>query len=511
MTTRPFVLIICDGWGERSDTSGNAIATAGTPQFDKLRRSWPHTTVQASGEAVGLPDGQMGNSEIGHLTIGAGRIIRQGLGRQLHELNTGSFYENEALITAIELAKSRGTDLHLMGLLSPGGIHSHSDAAVAIAKLAHQLGLDRVHVHAFTDGRDTPPQSGREHLAQFERDLAKAGAGQVRSVAGRYFAMDRDNRWDRTQQAYQMLVHADHPTHHSATDYMDRRYEAGEHDEFMTPVSIAAGPADRIRLEDGDVVIFFNFRPDRARQLTHALVDADFSDFQRERVVRDLHVVTFSEYDRNLSTPVAFPSPDTTETLTEVVSRAGLRQYHIAETEKYAHVTYFLNGGREEPFAGEDRELVPSPKVAYYDEAPAMSAEALTDRLLQRLAGGQDDLLVINYANADMVGHTGNFEATQEAIRVLDDCLGRVFAATLERGGSVLMTADHGNAEVELDAITKQPVTSHTTSPVPVILAGTDKHKLRSGGGLSDIAPTILAVMDLPVPKAMSGTSLIAS
>jgi 2,3-bisphosphoglycerate-independent phosphoglycerate mutase len=510
MSHRPVVLVVCDGWGERAETFGNAIAAASTPNLDRLRERWPHTTIEASGEAVGLPEGQMGNSEVGHLTIGTGRIIRQGLGRQIHELQTGSFYENESLITAIELAKSRGTDLHIMGLVSPGGVHSHSDGAVAIAKLAHQLGLTRIHVHAFTDGRDTPPTSGRDHLEQFEKQLAEVSPAKVRSVAGRYFAMDRDNRWERTAQAYAMLTHDEHPTHHSATDYMAKRYETGEHDEFMTPVSIAISPSDRVRLEDGDVVIFFNFRPDRARQLTHALVDADFQEFERQRVVKDLHVVTFAEYDSSLGVPVAFPTANTPESLAEIVSRSGRHQYHIAETEKYAHVTYFLNGGREDAFDGEDRQLVPSPKVAYYDQAPAMSAAELTDTAIKRLRTDRDDLMIINYANADMVGHTGNFEATQEAITVLDECLGRLFDAALETGGVILMTADHGNAEIEIDADTRKPVTSHTTSPVPVILAGTQAKHLRGQGGLQDIAPTILQLMELAVPQAMTGRSLIA-
>ncbi|HUD11200.1 MAG TPA: 2,3-bisphosphoglycerate-independent phosphoglycerate mutase [Candidatus Saccharimonadia bacterium] len=510
MKYRPFVLVICDGWGQTDETFGNAIAAAGTPHLDKLTRKWPHTSVAASGEAVGLPDGQQGNSEVGHLTIGAGRIIRQALTRQHHEIATGSFYENETLITAIELTKSRGTSLHVMGLVSPGGVHSHQDGAVATAKLAASLGLNRVHVHAFTDGRDTPPTSAQEHLAKFEKDLETVGVGRVASISGRYYAMDRDNRWERTRKAYDMLTAETHPTHSSSSGYIQERYDQGENDEFLTPVSIAASSQDRVRLEDGDVVIFFNFRPDRARQLSHALVDADFTEFKRGRTVHNLHLVTFGEYDRALDAPVAFPKDDISENLADIVSRHNLKQFHIAETEKYAHITYFINGGRESAYPGEDRQLIASPKVATYDLAPAMSAKEVTAAVIKRIHSGTDDLIIVNYANADMVGHTGDFEATKTAIKIVDECLGALAAATLKMGGVMLVTADHGNAEYKIDRESHKPLTAHTTSAVPVILCGTNAKSLHTGGGLQDIAPTVLHVMGLETPNAMTGTSLVS-
>ncbi len=507
---KPFVLVVCDGWGYNPELFGNAIAQAKTPHFTKLLERWPHTFVAASGEAVGLPQGQMGNSEVGHLTIGTGRITRQALSRQHHEIKSGSYFENETLITAIETAKERGTALHIMGLVSPGGVHSHQDSAIALVKLAAKLGLTRVHVHAFTDGRDTKPSSAKDFIEGFERELAQVGTGHVASVAGRYFAMDRDNRWDRTQLVYDLLTAPTHRHHPSATGYIEDSYQAGTTDEFLEPIAIAQSPASRVRIEDGDVAVFFNFRPDRARQLAHALVDTDFKDFKRNRVVHDLHLVTFSEYDDALGVPVAFPSKHVGNSLAEVVSHAGLHQFHIAETEKYAHVTYFLNGGREKAFVHENRKLIPSPKVAYYDEVPAMSAREVTNELIDRLQTDQDDFLVINYANADMVGHTGNFEATKAAIECLDGCLASLVKATLQQHGSVLITADHGNAEYKIDPQTGKPLTAHTTSPVRVILCGTDAASLAPNGGLADVAPTVLAVMGLEQPEDMTGRSLIA-
>jgi 2,3-bisphosphoglycerate-independent phosphoglycerate mutase len=507
-TTKPFVLVICDGWGESPEKFGNAI-TGHAPNIEKLKANWPHTTLAASGQAVGLPTGQMGNSEIGHLTIGAGRIIREGLSRQIHELATGSFYDNEVLITAIELAVSRGTALHIMGLVSPGGVHSHQDSALAIARLAKRLGLSRVHVHAFTDGRDMPPKSAVPQIEHFENELAKVGAGRIASLSGRYYAMDRDNRWDRIEQVYQMLTADNHPTHQSPTGYIQDSYQRDETDEFLKPISIAARPADRVRLNDDDVVIFFNFRPDRARQLTRALADADFQDFKRQRVVHGLHVVTLAEYERALNVAVAFPKPDIHDTLTEIISRSGETQFHVAETEKYAHVTYFLNGGREKPFPHEERLLVPSPQVAFYDEAPAMSAEAVAGAVIERLQTHRDRFIVVNFANPDMVGHTGNLKATQRAIEVVDQCIARIVDAVIKKGGAILITADHGNAEKNTDAHSRTPLTAHTTAPVPAILCGTKAKSLRNNGGLQDIAPTILKIMELPAPGAMTGQSLL--
>jgi 2,3-bisphosphoglycerate-independent phosphoglycerate mutase len=509
MAKKPFVLIICDGWGEVPETAGNAIAAADTPNLDRLYKKWPHTTVAASGEAVGLPAGQQGNSEVGHLTIGAGRVIRQPLSRQHHAIDSGIFYENEVLIEAIEIAKQRGKALHIVGLVSPGGVHSHSNGALALVKLAKELGLTDVHVHAFTDGRDTPPMSSLAHIEEFEAELANIGAGRVASIAGRYYAMDRDNRWERIELAYDMLTGDDHPVIPAAKHHINASYEKGETDEFLRPVSIAHKPQDRTRIEDGDVVVFFNFRPDRARQLSHALVDKEFTGFPRKRVVKDLHFVSFTEYDKDLGVPVAFPKEDVKNTLAEVISSHKLRQYHVAETEKYAHVTYFLNGGHEKAFEQEERNLIPSPKVATYDLKPEMSAPEVAKDVVGHIKKDKSDLIVVNFANADMVGHTGDFEATKKAVTTLDTCIGQVISATLEAGGCVLMTADHGNAEYKIDRESGEALTAHTTSPVPVLLCGLADVQLRANGGLSDVAPTILEIMDIPKPADMTGRSLL--
>jgi 2,3-bisphosphoglycerate-independent phosphoglycerate mutase len=509
MAKKPFVLIICDGWGFRSETTGNAIAAAATPNLDKLFTRWPNTTVEASGTAVGLPAGQQGNSEVGHLTIGSGRIIRQPLSRQHHAIDSGIFYQNEVLIGAIEIAKQRGKALHIIGLVSPGGVHSHSNGALALVRLSKKLGLTNVYVHAFTDGRDMPPTSALDHLAEFETELADIGAGRIASVAGRYYAMDRDNRWERIELAYDMLTGDNHPHVPDLKKHLAASYSKSETDEFLRPVSIADSPEDRVRIEDGDVVVFFNFRPDRARQLSYALVNKNFTGFKRKRVVKDLHFVSFTEYDEKLGVPVAFPKESITGTLAEIISKQGSSQYHIAETEKYAHVTYFLNGGQEKPFPGETRNLIPSPKVATYDLRPEMSANEVADDVINHIRQFKNDFIVVNFANADMVGHTGDFEAIKRAITVLDDCLSRVIEAALLAGGAVLMTADHGNAEYKIDAETGKPLTAHTTNPVPVLLCGTHATSLRSGGGLADIAPTILSILDIPAPKEMTGTTLI--
>lgn len=508
-TQTPTVLIVIDGWGENQDEFGNAIAQADTPTIDRLKSEWPNTVIAACGEAVGLPEGQLGGSEVGHLTIGAGRVIHQDLGLQQHAIKTGAFFKNEVLVGAIERSLSLGSRLHIMGLVSPGGVHSHQDSAIAVAQLAKQLGQDQVFVHAFTDGRDTPPKSAHKHLQKFESDLRDVGVGKVASISGRYYAMDRDTRWDRTELAYNMLTGDDHPVYSSAVDYINSRYEDSETDEFLLPMSIADSTDTRTRLEDNDVVIFFNFRPDRARQLSHALLDADFSDFERKRVIKNLHVVTFAEYDRLLDAPIAFPKTDVRNTLAEIIANAGLKQFHVAETEKYAHVTYFFNGGREQPFRGEERILVPSPKVATYDEDPQMSAQKITDCVLDRLKSDSNDaLIVLNFANPDMVGHTGDFAATKQAVSVVDNCIGQIVDATLACGGKVLITADHGNAETEIDPTDNSPVTAHSTNPVPVIICGDRHDPLRIGGSLEDIAPTILDMMQLTAPPEMTGTSL---
>ena len=507
-TQKSVVLVVIDGWGERSEAFGNAIAQASTPHMDELKNQWPHTTLLASGTSVGLPDGQQGNSEVGHLTIGAGRVIHQDLGLQQHAIASGTFFENEVLISAIELAKERGSNLHVMGLVSPGGVHSHQDSAVAVAQLANQLGLHNIFIHAFTDGRDTSPKSALEHVRKLQEDVAHMQGVTIASISGRYYAMDRDNRWDRTEHAYNMLTGDDHPTHVDAIDYIQERYMENQTDEFLTPISIAARPEDRVRLADNDVVIFFNFRPDRARQLTHALVDADFTDFERKRVIKNLHIVTFTEYDAALGVPVAFPKSNVQNSLSEVIANAGLSQFHVAETEKYAHVTYFFNGGREEPFTGEDRLLIPSQKVATYDEAPAMSAIEITDAVLERLASHNDSLIVLNFANPDMVGHTGDFEATKQAVEIVDTCIGRIVEAAVKKNAAVVITADHGNAEVEINSTDNSVVTSHSTSPVPLIVCNTDISSLQTGGSLQDVAPTVLSLLEIASPQDMGGENL---
>ena len=506
---RPFVLAVIDGWGESPETFGNAIAAAATPAIDRLKSRWPWTTVAASGEAVGLPEGQQGNSEVGHLTIGTGRVIHQPLTRINRAIRDGSFFDNDALRGAVDAALERGTSLHCMGLVSPGGVHSDQAHAVALARLAHRRGLERVNFHAFTDGRDEPPRSAAGFVGRFIDDLAAAGCGRVVSVTGRYWAMDRDTRWERTRRAYEELVGEGERSTPDAVGYIESQYADGVTDEFLAPVAVRPPGVLRRRIEDGDSVVFFNFRPDRARQLTHALVDSDFSGFERSRVLKGLHVVTFTEYERDLPVAVAFPREDVSHSLAAEVSAAGLRQFHVAETEKYAHVTYFINGGREEPFPGEERLLVSSPRVATYDTTPAMSAELVTDAVVEHLQGGDDALLVLNFANPDMVGHTGVLAATVAAVEVVDACIDRIATAVAEAGGAMLITADHGNAEHQVDPRDHSPLTAHTTSPVPVILVGTTARALRGGGGLQDVAPTVLREMGLPVPDAMTGQSLV--
>ena len=507
-SVRPFVLAVLDGWGQSDDAFGNAIAAASTPAVDRLMQTWPWTTVAASGEAVGLPDGQQGNSEVGHLTIGAGRVILQPLTRINRAIRDGSFFDNGVLCDAVDAARERGTSLHCLGLVSPGGVHSHQKHAVALADLARNRGLERVFFHAFTDGRDEPPASAAGFMGHFVDDLAATGCGRVVTVTGRYYAMDRDTHWERTQRAYEQIVGDGEGVASDAVRYIEAQYTRELTDEFLAPVSIVPDGGRRVRIENGDSVVFFNFRPDRARQLSHALVDADFTGFQRSRVLGDLHFVTFTEYERDLAAEVAFTRQDVSHTLAAEVCAAGLRQFHVAETEKYAHVTYFINGGREEPFGGEERLLVASPRVATYDTTPAMSAVEITDAVVEHLEGGVDALIVVNFANPDMVGHTGVFAATVRAVEVVDGCLDRIERAVLAAGGGLLITADHGNAELKIDARDNSPLTAHTTSPVPVILCGADATQLRDGGGLRDLAPTVLTAMGLDVPEEMTGRSL---
>lgn len=508
---RPFVLVVLDGWGFSANPVGNAILQADTPHMEALMQRWPTTLVAASGEAVGLPRGQQGNSEVGHLTIGAGRVIYQPLSRINRAIGDGSFFQNPVLGAAIDRARDSGAALQLLGLVSPGGVHSHMDHAVALAELARRRGLDRVFVHAFTDGRDEPPMSGAGYMSAFIEELDNVGAGRVVSVSGRYYAMDRDRRWDRTQRAYDVIAGGDGPEAADAVEYMEAQYAAGVGDEFVPPASIAGTNGSRVRIEDGDSIVFFNFRPDRARQLTHAIVDRDFAAFERSRVLERVGFVSMTEYERSLPVRIAFPAEDVRNTLSEVIAERGLRQFHVSETEKYAHVTYFINGGRERAFPGEERLLVPSPRVATYDTVPEMSAAAITEAVVSHVERGDDALVVVNYANADMVGHTGDLDATIRAVEFVDHAVGRVVAAALGREGAVLITADHGNAEQKIDLRSGTPLTAHTTSPVPVILCGTAAARLRDGGGLRDVAPTVLDAMGLTAPEEMTGRSLIQS
>jgi 2,3-bisphosphoglycerate-independent phosphoglycerate mutase len=504
------VLVIIDGWGYRTDPFGNAIAAARKPNWDALWARWPHTILAAAGEPVGLPEGQQGNSEVGHLNIGAGRIVYQDLTRINRAVKDGSFKTNPVLVGAMRSAAAAGRALHLMGLVSPGGVHSSTEHLYALLEMAHFVGVDRAFVHAFTDGRDEPPTSAAGYIAELAARIHAIGTGRIASVSGRYYAMDRDKRWERTERAYRTVVEATGPTAPDPVALIRESYDAGITDEFVVPTRIVPpGQQPPPPIADGDSVIFFNFRPDRARQLSHAILDEQWDHFERKRRPRPAHFVTFTEYESGLPAEVAFPDEPLDQVMAEVVSRAGWRQFHTAETEKYAHVTYFLNGGREAPFPGEDRFLVPSPKVATYDLQPEMSAQPVTDVLLQRLAGGDDRFLVVNFANPDMVGHTGAFPATVKAVEVVDAMLGRIAGPVLSRGGILAITADHGNAEFKVDRATGAPLTAHTTSPVPLILAGAEQvHGLRDGGKLGDIAPTLLPLVGLTVPREMSGDDL---
>ncbi|MGH7643185.1 MAG: 2,3-bisphosphoglycerate-independent phosphoglycerate mutase [Candidatus Dormibacteria bacterium] len=508
-TVQPAVLCVCDGWGCGEETSGNAITLAQTPQFDELLSKWPHTTVAASGQAVGLPAGQQGNSEVGHLTIGSGRVVLQDLTRIDAAIADGSFFTNRVLTDAMKLASGQKKWLHLMGLVSPGGVHSHQRHLVALCQLAGRVGLERVAIHAFTDGRDTPPQSGGESLAELLEELRRLGVGRLASVGGRYFAMDRDQHWDRTERALTTILGRGSFRIPDALEYLAGQYAAGVGDEFVPPASVVEPGCQAIGISAGDVVVHFNFRPDRARQLCHALVDTEFTEFRQGDVPALARLCTFTQVDRTLPAEVAFPKPLVADTLAEVVADAGLEQFHVAETEKYAHVTYFLNGGREEAFSGEERLLVPSPRVATYDAVPAMSAEGITDAVVSHLERGESSLVAVNYANADMVGHTGDLEATIAAVEFLDGCIGRVARAAAAAGYLLMVTADHGNAEVKVDPRDGSPLTAHTTSRVPLVLAnGRPGDTLADDGGLQDIAPTLLAAMGLRVPHQMTGADL---
>jgi 2,3-bisphosphoglycerate-independent phosphoglycerate mutase len=510
LTARPPVLLlICDGWGHAPPSPGNAISLARKPTFDRWLAERPWTLLEASGEAVGLPAGLMGNSEVGHLNLGAGRMVPQDLLRVDLTIRDGTFFENPALVGAAEHAKkTSGATLHLLGLVSDGGVHSHERHLEALLELARRRGVPRVAVHVFTDGRDTPPRSAANYVERLEKALAASG-GRIATVSGRYYAMDRDGRWDRVARAYEALVGGRGLAAGSADEAIAAAYARGESDEFIPP-TIIARPEGPVRIRDGDAAVFFNFRADRARQLTRALTDSSFSDFPRAETPR-VHLVCFTEYKEEFRLPVAFPPVRLEHILAEVWAEHGIANLRLAETEKYAHVTYFFNGGVEAPYPGEERLLVPSWRGSTYDLHPEMSAVEITDRLVEALARPDIGAFVVNYANADMVGHTGKLPETIRAVETLDACFGRVERAARDRGAVFLMTADHGNAEKMIDEETGQPHTAHTTNPVPLILVlGPDVGRL-ARGTLADVAPTILRLQGLPAPGEMTGRDLAAS
>ncbi len=502
----PTALIILDGYGYREEKDSNAILAAKTPVMDSLWKENPHSFVSGSGMDVGLPDGQMGNSEVGHMNLGAGRVVYQELTRITKAIKDGDFYENEVITGVVDKAIKAGKAVHIMGLVSPGGVHSHEDHIHAMVELAARRGAKEVYVHAFLDGRDTPPRSAESSLEKLDALLKEKGIGRVASLIGRYYAMDRDNRWDRVQQAYDLIT--DGKAEFSAANAVEglkAAYERDENDEFVKATITGDQAA---RLNDGDALVFMNFRADRAREITRAFVDQDFDGFARSRVADLAGFVMLTQYSADIHAPCAFPPSELVNTLGEYMEKMGKTQLRIAETEKYAHVTFFFSGGREEPFEGEKRVLVASPKVATYDQQPEMSAPEVTDRLVQEIRSGEHDLIICNYANCDMVGHTGDFDAAVKAVQAVDESIGRVVAALGEVGGQCLITADHGNAEQMEDPGTGQAHTAHTCELVPLIYAGPQAIQLKDGI-LSDLAPTLLDLMSVEQPAEMSGKSLL--
>ena len=504
-------LIILDGWGHREEAAANAIAAARTPVLDRLREQGPHALVSGSGQDVGLPDGQMGNSEVGHMNLGSGRVVYQDLTRIGRAIEQGQFDSNPELTAAMDAAIAAGRAVHVMGLLSPGGVHSHEDHMLALIRAAAARGAQEIYLHAFLDGRDTPPRSAARSLEKAEALFKELGVGRIASLIGRYYAMDRDQRWDRVEQAWDLVVRGEAGyTATTASEGLADAYARDENDEFVKATRILPAGAAPVGLASGDALIFMNFRADRARQLSRAFANEDFSGFDRGARPDLSGFVTLTCYAQDITAPCAFPPASLSNTLGEYLSSLGKTQLRIAETEKYAHVTFFFSGGREQPWPGEERILVPSPDVATYDLQPEMSAPQMTDKLVEAIDSGAYDLVVCNYANGDMVGHTGVFDAAVKAVECVDQCLGRVLEALERQQGQCLITADHGNAEQMLDPVTGQPHTAHTCEPVPLLYAGPGSIRLRDGL-LSDIAPSVLQLMDLPVPEEMTGTSLVES
>ncbi|MDP4133655.1 MAG: 2,3-bisphosphoglycerate-independent phosphoglycerate mutase [Bacillota bacterium] len=516
MMTKPVALIIMDGFALNNNTEGNAIKAAKTPNLDKFFEEYPHAALGASGMDVGLPDGQMGNSEVGHTNMGAGRVVYQELTRISKAIKDGDFFENEAFIKAMENCKKNNSAIHFAGLLSSGGVHSHIEHLFGLLDMAKQNGLDKVYIHCIMDGRDVSPTSGAGFIKELQDKLSSIGVGKIATVTGRYYAMDRDNNWNRVVKAYNAMVLGEGELVTDIEGAVNKSYETKDEngalltDEFIRPLVVTENGEPIGRVSANDSFIFLNFRPDRAREITRTFVDPAFEGFERRNGFFPLFYVCMTQYDKTMpNVEVAFKPEGLQNTFGEYISAKHLKQLRIAETEKYAHVTFFFNGGVEKEYPGEDRALIPSPKVATYDLKPSMSAYAVTEEALKRIAGDKYDCIILNFANCDMVGHTGVFEAAVEAVETVDECVGKVTKAIVDKGGVVLITADHGNADQMVDPQTKEIFTAHTTNPVPLIIAGKGNLSLRDGGRLSDIAPTMLDIMNLEKPSEMKGESLI--
>ena len=506
----PLVLVVLDGWGLRDQREGNAIKLARTPVYSELLERFPHSSLVTSGESVGLPAGQMGNSEVGHMTMGAGRVVYQDLTRIDKSIADGDFFEKAPLVDALARCQGGRQALHYVGLVSPNGIHSHTRHLYALIDMAARYKLDRVFVHAFTDGRDTSPNGGAGFVGELERKMRKTGTGRVASVGGRYYGMDRDNRWERTRKAFDAIVGAPSAHTQSAVEFIRKSYEAGITDEFVVPGTVVDASDQPIGpIRSGDSVVFFNFRSDRARQICRALALGDFSAFERQPDPRPDPLVTMTQYDRTFTFPVVFPPQSISGSFAEVMTEGQLLNLRVAETEKYPHVSYFFNCGIEKPYPGEDRILVPSPKVPTYDLQPEMSAHGITDNLVHDVEGRKHDVIICNFANADMVGHTGKLDAAILAVETIDGCLGRIVKAVRDAGGTLIVTADHGNAEEMWNVELNEPHTAHTCNPVPVILIDEAKDvRLREGGSLRDVAPTMIGILGIEKPNGMTGTDL---
>lgn len=510
-TKKTALLLILDGWGHREETSSNAIHAAHSPNWDSLWQERPHTLIDTSGMSVGLPAGQMGNSEVGHMNLGAGRVVYQSLTRIDKAIEDGSFFTNSVLLGGIRQAMENETAIHIMGLLSPGGIHSHENQINAMVEMAITRGAAKIYVHAFLDGRDTAPRSALASLKKTDELLRASGKGWIASLCGRFFAMDRDNRWDRVQPAYDLLTQGKAAfSFDNVSDALNAAYARGEDDEFVQATSVSGPDENSCVIGDGDVVMFMNFRADRAREMSRAFVEDKFDGFNRGARPMLGDFISLTEYASDIETAVAYPPVPLDNVLGEYLADNGRTQLRIAETEKYAHVTFFFNGGREEPFANEDRILVPSPQVKTYDLKPEMSAFEVTEKLVDAINSGQYDAIICNYANGDMVGHTGDFDASVKAVEAVDQCLKPIADAILKNDGELLITADHGNVEQMLDPATNQPLTSHTSGPVPLVYVGNSGFQFTQQGSLSDIAPTLLTLLNIDVPTEMTGNVLVA-